>query len=100
VENGILLPSSDVFALGKTFAALLFVSGCSPWEKAMSQTPSWLAKEVVDLFGTDSTKRIVQMIEEMTALDEGRRISLVDDSDGAGSRSVLGHLESLRQNLK
>jgi small GTP-binding protein len=99
VEHGILTPASDIFALGKTFAALLFVAGHSPWEKTTNQTPIWRAQEVVDLFGSDNMKKIVNMIEEMTCADEARRIPIMDER-GADSKSVLSHLENLRQNIK
>jgi hypothetical protein len=96
-DNLILSPEGDVYALGKTFAALLFVGGCSPWEKDEREVGTWLGDEVERLFGQEIHAQIVTMIQCMTRDDEAQRISLLTDGDCGAS--VLSRLESIRKAL-
>ncbi len=96
-ENLVLGPAGDVYALGKTFAALLFIVGCSPWEKDERAAGTWLGDEVEKLLGPEIHAQIVTMIQCMTTEDEGQRISLLTDC--TFGTSVLSRLESIRKTL-
>jgi serine/threonine protein kinase len=96
-DNLILAPEGDVYALGKTFAALLFIAGCSPWETEERKAETWIGDDVEKLFGSEIHAQIVTMIKSMTRKEEAGRLSLMTD-DRMGL-SVHSRLEAIRKAL-
>jgi serine/threonine protein kinase len=71
-------PAADVFALGKTMAALLCIPGESPWENTRN-TP-WLGDETIAGLGPHTISGLTTLIQKMTLGNEGARILLSHSS--------------------